>query len=170
MKIVFLLCLLFTSSCSLIFQNKEIENEKGQNYSIDDDMLKSWHKISPAGSDIAYENKNSGSIIFINSICNRYQETPLRLLAQNLLDSFDDIHFHEKKYLELNEFEVFFQQATGTFHLEKVEEPTPVIIQSKTFRAYSCIFDFILIATNENSFQKDQKSFKQLFDSFRLGD
>ncbi len=153
-------------SCSLM-RTKGPSHAKSSDYHLSSpssDWEKSWTTLPPHQSDKAYLHHNSGSIILINSICDRYQETSLQFLSQNLLSGLNVSEVKERKEFTLAGMPAMSLKAKGK--MDDVE----IYISAITNKRTKCVFDFILIIQNEKHYKADLKDFESLINSISFGD
>jgi hypothetical protein len=147
----FLICI-FISSCSFLGSSPD---NKSEHYTIKQAPL-DWKILPPGGSDHAFSNEETFSIITINSLCGRYESTSLKQLTYNILGGLDNPTLDESSSVQYNNREALRSNATAK--IDGIE----VFLTVKILRKNECIYDFILISTTPESRSLDTPAFDQL--------
>lgn len=121
-----------------------------------------WNRLAPEGSDHAFENPQTNSIITINSLCKRYESTSLKQLTYNILGGLDDTEIEEAQVLHFNS-----RDALRTKSKARIDG-VPVYLIIQTTRKNNCIYDFLLISTSEQNRETDQQAFNELLTGINI--
>jgi hypothetical protein len=106
-----------------------------------------------------YKNSKSGANIFVNSVCERYQESKLKDLTEQLKAPFSNVEvtFTQEKILDGRAS--LWTRIRGRFDGVSVESFFVVV------RKNSCLFDFTLTSSHQISDQ-DYKDFENWVQGF----
>lgn len=149
------------SSCGFFRGSEVARGHKSKSYQIDL-THPNWASIPAQESDFALLKNSTGSIILINSLCDRYAETSLKFLSQNLLSGIKSPKVLSRENSEFKGLESLKLHATGKMDDQSIE------LFALTARANSCVYDFILISSKSDHFSGDKEEFKKLIDTFTL--
>jgi hypothetical protein len=146
--------LLFSTLLFCLFACSSAENGTYKKSSEIQNNLKEniptpWGEISAEGSDFALENKNTKSFFLFNSACRKYEGSNLNTLTSSMLSGLENVKIIEKKnsfYQQRDAAEVL---ASG--RLDGIERFFKII----TIQKNSCIYDYVLIATNKHTLESD---------------
>ena len=108
-----------------------------------------------------FQNPSSGSMIGVDSVCKRYQESSLETLSKSLTRPIDNTVVTEQKKIELDGREALETRAMGTVDGVDVEALFMI------FRKNNCLFDFSLISRNRVK-TEDENDFRKFVESFRF--
>lgn len=151
--------ILLLNSCALM-RTKEI-GHKSTSYVIKE-APKAWEKIPPGGSDHAFANSKTNSIITANSLCGRYESTSLRQLTNNILSGLDQSSIEESATVPYVGREALRTKARARM------DGIPVYLIIKTVRKNECIYDFILISSSDEIRRADSKEFDRMLKSINI--
>lgn len=115
-----------------------------------------WESGVPEGADSVFTNSKTHSIIMVNSICKRYQQSELSFLAQNLLSEVSKPEIKMRKERNFHGLDALEIIAVGLFNDKEIK------VNTLTAKGENCVYDFILISSNIESFYDDQNSFYKL--------
>ena len=137
-SVIFLLFVSFLASCSLFFESGT-DHLKSDLYKINFES-KGWETIDPDVADFAFANYKTGQIFTSNSLCKKYQSTPLNELTNNLTSGIQDLKIIKRK----NTY--FHKRAAQKLHASGKLDGVPVKFSSLTMKKNRCTYDFILIS------------------------
>ncbi len=136
-----------------------VEEKKSENYSLDR-LPSYWTKIENTKADAAHLSQKTGATIFINSLCEKYNSTPLSILTQNLLRGVDDLEIMTEEDVTLASRKSLHTIAIGK--LDGVAVKMNMYVLRKNF----CIYDFTYSAKKEQ-YNTNVKDFETLVHSFK---
>lgn len=113
-----------------------------------------WSVISSEGSDYALQNKNSKSLFLFNSACRKYEASTLNALTSSMLTGIEDINITEKNNVFYQERDAVEVAANGK--LDGVVRFFRIV----TIQKNNCIYDYILISTNQRNLDADTPALK----------
>jgi hypothetical protein len=145
---------LWLCGCSFLVGNDT--ESKSRTYSYKAPI--GWTQLPAGGSDHAYSNPRTNSIMTVNSLCGRYQTTTLRQLTNNILGGLD------RSTIEQSETKTYAgREALRTLAHARMDG-VPVHLIIKTVRKNECIYDFILISSSKEIREADSKYFDRLLE------
>jgi hypothetical protein len=144
-----------------MFVPKLSNDKKSSNYKVNF-TEDGWEKISPNFSDMAFRNSNSQSIIFINSICDKYIEVDLNHLTDNILQGIENLKIEEKKEIMFADRKALRIDANGTF------DGVPTFLDFLTLRKNNCVYDFVLVSSKKDGRQNDIAVFERLLQTVNI--
>lgn len=162
---VLLLCT-FASACSLLFPDRTAP--KSASYTI----IKpkgDWSKIAVSEAtadsdslraDIAFENKKTGGIISLNSICRKYNRYTLEELTLNLVRGIENKEEVEKMLRKIDGADALDTLFSGIVDKVKVNIRTVVLIKN------NCTYDFLHVVVPQKNYALDPE-FDRFIESFR---
>lgn len=152
-KLLMSLFALLVGSCSFL-STTDIIHTKSDNYFINSNILLSnhWSETEGGSSDYAFINKENQSFIIVNSICDRYRETSLFYLSQNLLSDIDNPVIISREKKDIKDQPSILLNAHGSFEGHTIE------LTGLTLRHSTCIYDFILISHKHDSKRSKEKN------------
>jgi hypothetical protein len=147
---MWLLSLVFLTSCSFMFGIKTPEGAKNSGYTVNFKAL-NWVelKVKDQRSDYVFENKKDGRILLSNSFCKEFQDQPLDLLAINTFNTVDDLKIEKKEFKTFHEREAY--QIAGKGSVDGVE----VALTLLNTRRNNCYFDFVSITPQKQNSNKE---------------
>ena len=147
---MWLLSLVFLTSCSFMFGIKPPEGAKNSGYTVNF-KASNWVevKVKDQRSDYVFENKKDGRILLSNSFCKEFQDQPLDLLAINTFNTVDDLKIEKKEFKTFHEREAY--QIAGKGAVDGVE----VAITLLNTRRNNCYFDFVSITPQKQNPNKE---------------
>jgi hypothetical protein len=159
------LAFLLLPSCALLFPDHM--SPKSSDYKVIT-PTSPWNKL-PVGTDpnsmesmkadLAYENSQTGSIISINSLCRKYEDTSLESLTNSLVRGIGRRELVDQKEIVLNGAKALDSTFSGEV------EHTPIRIRTVvTFKDY-CTYDFISVSIPKRDHDGD-KTFNAFLASF----
>ncbi|MBC7539025.1 MAG: hypothetical protein H7281_09405 [Bacteriovorax sp.] len=151
--ILLLLFLLILSSCSttdsgVYKKSISVENK------LTEENLYPWSTMSSEGSDFALQNKNTKSLFLFNSACRKYEASTLNSLTSSMLAGIEDVKITENKNVFYQNREAVEVAANGK--LDGVIRFFRIV----TIQKNNCIYDYILISTNQKNLDADSPSLK----------
>ncbi len=123
---------------------------------------KNWKEIEADDSDYAYMNKDTGSIIFINSFCKKHDSTSLPYLVSHLFAGIEAFEIEEKLTLSLFEREAIKTKANGK--LDGVKNFFLMYVVNKN----RCTYDFILISKTSKIREEDASGLEKLLQGVNI--
>lgn len=192
-KLLLLSALIAASSGCAIVGNVRPVEEKSETYGYLD-LSKTnpdWVKLSPQASagaddhleptevtDVAFQSKDTASIISLNSACRKNTEmveTDLRELTNQLLLGMTDITLREEKGLEIRNTPALQTTVQGTLAPEngstkasKKKRSFPaMMLRTVVLRRGGCVYDMVYMARPQ-FFAKHEQDFSQFVASLRL--
>ncbi len=146
-------------SCSS-FTGPVREDHKAQAYDIG--SLNAPWKIQSQkkedGPDKIFVSEQTGSVIAVNSLCDRYKDSSLRTLTKDLTRSYSDEEFVKQESLYVDEREALKTSVKGK--MDGVPMESVYVVLKKN----DCLFDFSLHAKDQLTDQE-----RNDFDSFIAG-
>lgn len=156
MKYILLLSyLLFTFSCATS-DNGVYKKSSDVTNQLSDKAPEPWKEINSEGSDYALINNKTKSLFLFNSACRKYEGSTLNALTSSMLAGIEDLKITEKKNTFYQEREAVEVAANGK--LDGVVRFFRVV----TLQKNNCIYDYILISTNQKNLDTDY-SYLKLF-------
>ena len=158
-NLIFLGLLLLTQACSWLIPEPG-KDKKYKNYQVEGPV--NWKKTSKANSDYAFIDPASASIIFTNSICEKYANAKLKDLGQNILRSVDNFSGGQPKKMSLAQRDAWRWTGHGTL------DGAPVNLDYVILRKNGCVFDVVLINTDPHEWQQDRVIFNKFLTSLKI--
>ena len=127
-------------------------------------LLQSCSYLVPEPS-IGHKSDNyrfSASIILINSLCNKYESTPLKYLLDNLLMGIKEVKIQGKETIQFAKREALKAKATGVLDGVKVH----ALIQ--TVRKNHCVYDFVFISHKIDQFERHKTDYLKLLKTVEI--
>jgi hypothetical protein len=123
-----------------------------------------WRKNSDTNSDVdfAFTNNKNNSIIYVASLCRKYQDVSLKKLAEKLLSQFSST--------EINLQEIFTYQsreALKTLAKGKLDG-VPVAVTLVNIKKNECLYDMVLITPKGSALKKDRLDFEEFLTGVNL--
>ncbi len=97
-----------------------------------------WQKISIKGADLAWLQKETGSIILINSSCKSSDEAPLEALTAHLLIGMTEQEVIEQKHIPLSDREAL--ESLITVKVDGVPQKMKILVLKKDYCVYDIVF------------------------------
>ena len=152
MKHILLFSILLFFSCSsdsgLYKKSLNVNNQ------LIEDSPDAWAKISSEGSDFALQNKISNSLFLFNSACRKHEASTLNALTTSILAGLDDVKIIEKSNTFYQGREAIEVVANGK--LDGIQRFFRII----TIQKNNCIYDYLLISTNQKNLDADSSALK----------
>lgn len=152
---------LLLAACSST-ENGPYKKSKEFTNTIAENIPAPWKEISAEGSDFALENNKSRSIFLFNSACRKYEGSNLDTLTSSMLAGIEELKFIEKKNSFYQEREAAEVLASGK--LDGIERFFKII----TIQKNNCIYDYVLISTNQKNIELDTPSMKTFLERIIL--
>jgi hypothetical protein len=115
---------------------------------------KPWSEINNEGSDYALQNTKTKSLFLFNSACRKYEASSLNNLTTSLFSGLEEFKELENKSVPYQGREAIEIAATGK--LDGVQRFFRIV----TFQKNNCIYDFVLISTNQKNLDNDSNDLK----------
>lgn len=144
------------SSCAIFSSNENGSYRKSD--SLENTILKNlpppWIAINHATSDFAITNSLTHSVFLINSACRKYEASNLKSLTSAMLSGVDIINIIENKLITFQERDAVDMTVLGK--VDGIQSYFHLLTTQKN----NCIYDFVLISTNEKNLQNDNSYFQ----------
>lgn len=147
--------LLFVTSCAF-FQTPETGNYSKSTSVINPlttMTLTPWTTMKSEGNDFTMFNNLTKSYFLFNSACRKNEFNSLNTLTSSMLAGIEDLEFLERTKTDHQGREAALVTASGK--LDGVTRFFKVLTTQKN----NCIYDFVLIAINKNTLEKDTADF-----------
>ena len=119
-----------------------------------------WEKKIPQdGAEYFYQHKSSGAVLSVSSLCDRYEESKLEILARSALDPVESQKDIESKTYILDGREAFEVYVEGKL------DGVPVQVDYVSWRKDDCLFDFSIQAAPKIS-SKVREEFHSMLKKF----
>jgi hypothetical protein len=113
-----------------------------------------WSAINAEGSDYALQNKNTKSLFLFNSACRKYEASSLSALTSSMLTGIEDVKITEKN-------NVFYQDREGVEVAANGKlDGILRFFRIVTIQKNNCIYDYVLISTNQKNLDTDSSALK----------
>lgn len=149
-KILFIVTLILISSSCTSFTKSSFKKDKNIKFSS---LSGNWHPISKDQSDLAYQNKESLSIIFVNSNCKKYLGSSLKALFDELYGDVAELQIKSQTIQMFKNREALITETQ--IQLDGIERTLLTVLTKKN----RCLYDFVLISTNSYFLKNDRKDF-----------
>lgn len=139
------------ASCALLFPDRTAPKSASYNVSR---LEEPWEKVPVSENnvetdalraDLAYENKKTGAIISLNSICRKYNHYSLQELTNNLVRDID-----KKSVLKQEERDMDGGNALDTI-FEGMVDGVKVNIRTVVLIKSECTYDFLHVVVPKKS-------------------
>ncbi len=165
-------------ACSIFLGNIKPSVEKSARYSVLDltEHGADWIKLSPDEietsprksvdtevSDLAYQSKQTASVISLNSSCIQETENEKDLREQSDLLL---LGISETQVLTRENFDVYGFAGLKTVIEGKVNQDL-LRMETVVFRENGCLYDMMLVS-RPDAFTRDQETFARFVQSFKL--
>ena len=154
MKILLLIIVIIAIASCSSERNNYSKSESVTNH-IAKNIPSPWKQISGEGSDFALTNNTTKSIFLFNSSCRKYEGSNLNSLTTSLLTGIDELNINERKSIFIQERDASEISLSGK--IDGVQRFLKIITVQKN----SCIYDFVLIATNAKNLSGDSSYLNQ---------
>lgn len=142
-----------------IFGSTEIQAQKADGYGIA--APKQWVPKDKGDGDYAYRLP-SGSIVSLNSSCNRHLDVGLDVLTRQLLIGSRNVHYFRTDKMQIDKDDGLLTKVDASY------EGVPFHLLLFVLRGQKCIFDFSLVSPKVVSSEEEQ-DFINFIKSFRYG-
>lgn len=163
MKQLLLLTLLFFISCSsnelssgVYTKSTTVENNLGPK------IKAPWSEVQNNGSDLAFFNNKTKSYFLFNSSCRKFESSSLSTLTTSILTGIEQIEYLDKKTVLHQEREASLLTAKGM--IDGVKRYFKILTTQKN----NCIYDYVLISTNEKNLNNDTSDFNDFIQLLKL--
>lgn len=165
----FIFCAIATlmlTACAIIFPDRTAPKSASYNVTPPDSP---WQKVAAGEAsgtdslkaDLAYENPETGAIISLNSLCRKYNDTPLESLTKNLVRGIQNKKLISQKNIAINNAEGQDSLFEGTVDDVKINLRTVVL--KKDYCTYD--FIYVVIPSRERNDRSDFENFVASFQS-----
>ena len=124
--------------------------------------LEPWTTVQSEGSDFTLFNNLTKSYYIFNSACRKNELSTLKTLTSSMFSGIEQLQYLEKTTTQHQGREAALVTASG-----KVDGVTRYF-KVLTTQKNNCIYDYVLIAINENTLQKDTADFNSFSQSIIL--
>jgi hypothetical protein len=171
---------LSASGCGVLLGNIKPVDEKSETYRVLNlsESNPDWKKLEPVqisakspdgdptratdSTDLAYQSKQTASIISLNSACRPGDSTgSLRDVSQLLFLGLTDVVEREEKQLELEKLPALQTTVQGRLNQE------PVKLRAVVLRKGTCVYDLMYVSRPEH-FAAQENDFTRFVSSLRL--
>lgn len=139
---------LVSSSCSVSGPLRE--DVKASGYKLGT-LSSDWQplKSSTSGADAVFMNSKTKALISVNSVCDRYPDSSLESLSEDLLSPIKSAQVTEQKELMVSSRQALFTAVQGNL------DGVPVVANLVVLRKNRCLFDFSIYGKSLLADQKD---------------
>lgn len=113
-----------------------------------------------SGADAEYFHGKTKALIAVNSLCDRYSDSKLETLSQDLLSPLKSVKVLKQEDLEVSGRRALYTEVSGTLDGVSVESQLVVLRKNR------CLFDFSIFGTTLNDEVK--KDFLAFVKGFRF--
>ena len=117
-----------------------------------------WTPMEKDTADYAWERKETGSSIVVNSYCKKYQTATLDSLTQHLFHGVDNLKIVEQTAVKTHGRDGLDTKATGSM------DGVPFVIHTRVFNRDNCTYDITLIRAHELD-KEDEQGFGECLNS-----
>ena len=151
-------------SCSMLVTNESGTYTKSSNVhnNLQKNLPPNWQLIDKETSDFAISNKSSGSVFVINSACRKFEASNLNSLTSSILSGVEIVNVIDRKIITLQGRDAIDMTVQG-----KVDGVSR-FFHLTTTQKNNCIYDFVLISTNEHNLEMDNKDFQVFLNRIEL--
>lgn len=157
LRVIILIVFLFSCSPFPTIK-KDVAKLKSQTYTVSR-LNENWEPMENTKSDLSLWSKKTGTIISINSICDRYAEVPISHLKGTYIASLQNPKILEERTQQFDGRKAFVTVVQGT--LDGVPMKVRHIVLNKNF----CTYDFVM-AASPHSYGTDLLLFNEFMESF----
>jgi hypothetical protein len=101
--------------------------------------LPGWQKLAPKEeAEILYKHTQTGALLSVSSLCDRYEESKLETLTRSALSSIEAQKDRDQKTFQLNGRDAF------ELYIDGKVDGVPVQVDYVSWRKNDCLFDFSL--------------------------
>lgn len=161
-KLTLLILITVLGACSSSENNGAYSKSKLVENNLSKAIKAPWFQIDSDGSDLAFNNKSTGSIFIFNSACRKFDPSNLPTLTNSILAGIDNVEFMEKSTTTHQDREAVLVIAKGT--VDGITRFFRILTTQKN----NCIYDHALIATSEANLKKDTNDFNNFIQLLKL--
>lgn len=121
-----------------------------------------WEIIDSEGADFAIISDITGSLFIINSACKSNHNVNLENLTHSLLAGIDKINIKSTRIINYQNQESKVLELEG--YLDSIKRYLKILTTIKGV----CIYDFSLISTSSEHFQKDTIEFENFLQAMKI--
>jgi uncharacterized GH25 family protein len=161
-KIVTVLIGLLLTSCSYIIPTPgEAPKSEGLRINF---KHSEWKRVSSSDSDadLVFQNEFSKSLIYVESVCQKYQDVSLEKLSTKLLE-----HFSAPEVLRQETLNYQNREALKTFARGKLDGVS-VDLTFMNLKKNDCLYDFVMITPKANSLEESRLQFEIFLKSIEI--
>jgi hypothetical protein len=165
MKILILLnIVLLLNACSILAPTESGNYKKSiaVNNSLAGHLPTNWNTISNENSDFAILNSKTQSVFLFNSACRKFEASDLNTLLSSMLTGVEIVKTIEKKLVVLQNRDAIDTTIIGK--VDGIERYFHLVTTNKN----SCIYDFVLISTNEKHLEQDNIYFQDFIQRIKI--
>jgi len=117
---------------------------------------KNWIRVNShqSDADFAFQNKNTKSYIYVESLCHKYQDVPLNKLSAKLLN-----HFNNPEIQNQETFNYQKREALKTFARGKIDGVT-VDLTVVNLKKNDCLYDLVMITPDNKTLTESRAQFE----------
>ena len=123
-------------------------------------LTPSWKRIEVEQNDVAWLHQSEGTLIQVNSRCERSLDLPLMTLTNHLLIGFTDREFIEQKSVQLDGREALRS------HIRAKLDGVPRELVIYVLKKNNCVYDFAYVATPGATFNQFLADFERFVVGF----
>jgi hypothetical protein len=158
---IFIVIAIVLTSCASSDNGRYTKSEQVTNQ-LEEKVQKPWKEIKSEGSDFALTNTNSNSFFLFNSSCRKFEASTLNTLTASILTGLDNLEILERTSAIHQDREAVLVTAKGK--LDGITRFFKILTTQKN----SCIYDYVLIATNQKNLDTDTADFNSFTQSIKL--
>ena len=155
---VFLLTAAFVlPACALLGGSDEVV-EKSTNYKFQEPPAP-FKRYEGSAADRAWQSEKTGNTIAIHSMCQKYDDVKLDLLADNILAGVDNLNILQREKLKFDGREAERILADGK------TDGIPVSVDILVLKKNNCTYDLVY-AGRKSNFQRESSYFADFIKRF----
>jgi hypothetical protein len=165
MKILILLTFtLILNGCSLITPTESGNYKKSLTVSnnLSGHLPSAWTQISNESADFAILNNLTHSVFLFNSACRKFEASDLNSLVSSMLTGVEIVKTIEKKFISYQNRDAIDMTVLGK--VDGIERYFHLLTTNKN----NCIYDFVLISTNEKYLNEDGHYFQDFIQRIKI--
>jgi hypothetical protein len=161
LPLIFIVIATVLTSCASNDNGRYTKSDHVTN-TLEKKIQKPWKEIKSEGSDFALTNTNSNSFFLFNSSCRKFEASNLNTLTASILTGLDNLEIIERASATHQDREAVLVTAKGK--LDGITRFFKILTTQKN----SCIYDYVLIATNQKNLDTDTADFNSFTQSIKL--
>jgi hypothetical protein len=154
MKYLFLTFLIFVLYSCSSSENGIYKKSTDTKNNLQNNIPDPWYKINAESSDFALANSKTKSFFLFNSACRKNEGSSLSALTSSILTGIENLKIVSRLSNFYQEREAVEVVASGK--LDGIERYFKII----TIQKNNCIYDYVLISTNQKNIEQDSPALK----------